>query len=142
MGALLETGQLINRNGGDDVARADMCYGYNTDGGCQKWEEIPTCRHSGDAFETREVYVSMNMLNNLGNSSYGPSDCRDICWENCACNGYRNYYDGGTGCTFLHWNSTEEANFASGGETFHILVNNTHHKGKSTIYDFMTSYST
>ncbi|KAL2616262.1 hypothetical protein GLYMA_08G125800v4 [Glycine max] len=128
MWEVLETGRLIDRNK-EAIARADMCYGYNTDGGCQKWEEIPTCRHSGDAFETREVYVSMNMLNNLGNSSYGPSDCRDICWENCACNGYRNYYDGGTGCTFLHWNSTEEANFASGGETFHILVNNTHHKG-------------
>ncbi|KAL2581414.1 hypothetical protein AAZV13_15G183700 [Glycine max] len=42
---LLKTGQLINRNGDDNVARADMCYGYNTDGGCQKWEDIPFCRN-------------------------------------------------------------------------------------------------
>lgn len=55
---LLKTGQLINRNGDDNVARADMCYGYNTDGGCQKWEEIPSCRHPSDAFQPQEMYIN------------------------------------------------------------------------------------
>ncbi|RDX63699.1 Receptor-like serine/threonine-protein kinase SD1-8, partial [Mucuna pruriens] len=128
---LLKTGQLISRNGGD-VARADMCYGYNTNGGCHKWEEIPSCRYRGDAFnEVKEVYVNPNLINVLDNSSYGLGDCRAICWENCSCDGFTDYYVDGTGCTFLHWNSTEGANFASGGQKFYILVKNTHHKEKN-----------
>uniref|UniRef100_A0A0R0G425 Receptor-like serine/threonine-protein kinase n=1 Tax=Glycine max TaxID=3847 RepID=A0A0R0G425_SOYBN len=126
---LLETGQLINRNGGDDVARADMCYGYNTDGGCQKWDEIPICRHRGDAFEDRLGYPSTNMESYLANSSYGPSDCQDICWKNCSCIAYSDY-DGNneTGCTFYHWNSTKGTNLASGGMKFRLLVKNTDRK--------------
>ncbi|RDX63694.1 G-type lectin S-receptor-like serine/threonine-protein kinase B120, partial [Mucuna pruriens] len=127
---LLETGQLINGNGGD-VARADMCYGYNTNAGCHKWEEIPSCRYRGDAFnEVKEVFVNPNLIYVLDNSSYGPGDCRAICWENCSFDGFTDYYVDGTGCTFMHWNSTEGANFASGGQKFYILVKNTHHKEK------------
>ncbi|KAK7405401.1 hypothetical protein VNO78_06669 [Psophocarpus tetragonolobus] len=126
---LLETGQVINRKGDDNVARADMCYGFNTDEGCQKWEELPSCRNRGDAFEAREVYVNSNLKTYLANTTYGTSDCRDICWKNCSCDGYTRYYTGGTGCVFLHWNSTDGANFASGGEMFYILVKNTYHKG-------------
>ncbi|KAG4949929.1 hypothetical protein JHK84_043358 [Glycine max] len=126
---LLKTGQLINRNGDDNVARADMCYGYNTDGGCQKWEDIPFCRNPGDAFELKEVYLNLNLKNFLANSSYSPSDCRDTCWKNCSCDGFTDYYDDGTGCIFVYLNLTEGADFASGGEKFYILVKNTHHKG-------------
>lgn len=138
---LLETGQLINRNGGDDVARADMCYGYNTDGGCQKWDEIPICRHRGDAFEDRLGYPSTNMESYLANSSYGPSDCQDICWKNCSCIAYSDY-DGNneTGCTFYHWNSTKGTNLASGGMKFRLLVKNTDRKGKSTIISQLPIY--
>ncbi|XP_014521882.1 G-type lectin S-receptor-like serine/threonine-protein kinase At1g67520 isoform X1 [Vigna radiata var. radiata] len=129
---LLETGQLINRNGDDNnVARADLCYGYNTDEGCQRWEEIPLCRHPGDAFESREGYPNQDMANNLENSSYGLSDCQDMCWRNCSCAGFKNYNDDdGTGCVFYHKNFTTGTNFASGGSTFFVLVNKPHHKGK------------
>jgi len=77
----LETGQLINRNGDDDVARADLCYGCKTDEGCQQWEEIPFCRHRGDVFESREGYPNDDMRTDLANSSYGPSDCRGYVLE-------------------------------------------------------------
>lgn len=109
-----------------------MCYRYNTDGGCQKWEDIPFCRNPGDAFELKEVYLNLNLKNFLANSSYSPSDCRDTCWKNCSCDGFTDYYDDGTGCIFVYLNLTEGADFASGGEKFYILVKNTHHKGKST----------
>ncbi|KAK7257029.1 hypothetical protein RIF29_30708 [Crotalaria pallida] len=38
---ILPNGKLVGFKG-TLIARADLCYGYNTDGGCQKWE-IPTC---------------------------------------------------------------------------------------------------
>lgn len=71
---LLETGQLINREG-SDIARADMCYGYNTNEGCQKWgeAEIPTCRYPGDKFDSKPVYSNENMVYDIENSSYGIS---------------------------------------------------------------------
>ncbi|WVZ04018.1 hypothetical protein V8G54_024824 [Vigna mungo] len=130
--ALLETGQLINRNGADNnVARADLCYGYNTDEGCQQWEDIPLCRHPGDVFDRREGYPNEDMVTNLANSSYGLTDCRDMCWRDCTCAGFKNYNDDdGTGCVFYHWNFTKGTNFATGGSTFYLLVNSNHHKGK------------
>ncbi|KAG2396928.1 G-type lectin S-receptor-like serine/threonine-protein [Vigna angularis] len=34
----------------DPVRRADLCYGYNnTDGGCQRWQDIPKCRNPAEA---------------------------------------------------------------------------------------------
>jgi hypothetical protein len=135
---LLEIGQLINRDQGIDIARADVCYGYNTDGGCQKWEDIPSCRDPDDTFELKEGYLNLNILSHEANSSYGPSDCKAICWSNCSCVGFKEFNDG-TGCTSL-WNSTEGTNFAYGGEKFYLLVKNNHHKRESTIICFTTSY--
>ncbi|KAK7336531.1 hypothetical protein VNO77_17074 [Canavalia gladiata] len=43
---LMETGRVTSGKG--DIARADMCYGYNSDGGCERWEDIPSCRERGD----------------------------------------------------------------------------------------------
>ncbi|GAU16887.1 hypothetical protein TSUD_368370 [Trifolium subterraneum] len=57
-----KSGELMNNNRfqyisgenfriGTDIARADLCNGYNTNGGCQKWGEskiLPICRNSGD----------------------------------------------------------------------------------------------
>ncbi|RDX60990.1 G-type lectin S-receptor-like serine/threonine-protein kinase, partial [Mucuna pruriens] len=125
---LLTTGQLINREG-DDIARADLCYGYNTDGGCQKWEEIPTCRHHGDMFVPVQGFPNSNMSSSVANSSYGTSDCHAICWTNCTCTGFKQYYEDGTGCIFFHWNSMEGTNIATSGENFYMLVKHTHHKG-------------
>ncbi|XP_029126178.1 G-type lectin S-receptor-like serine/threonine-protein kinase CES101 isoform X2 [Cajanus cajan] len=125
---LLSTGQLINRNG-DDVARADMCYGYNTDGGCQRWEEIPTCRHRGDVFELKQGYPNLKMKRDEGNSSYGISECQTICWRNCSCVGFTLLHDNETGCTFFLWDSLKGTNFASEGDKFYMLVRSNHQKG-------------
>ncbi|CAL0333668.1 unnamed protein product [Lupinus luteus] len=50
---------------------ADKCYGFNNDGGCQKWE-IPTCRDSSDVFESRTGYLnfSSDVVSYDTNSSY------------------------------------------------------------------------
>ncbi|KAK7342875.1 hypothetical protein VNO80_25833 [Phaseolus coccineus] len=125
---LLSTGQLMNRNGGD-VARADLCYGYNTDGGCQKWEDLPSCRNSGDAFELKQGYANFDFdtKKDEANSSYGINDCQAICWSTCNCVGFTHLYNNETGCTFL-WNSTKGTNIASEGEKFYMMVKSNHHK--------------
>jgi len=127
---LLQTGQLINREG-SDIARADMCYGYNTNDGCQKWGEveIPTCRNSGDKFDSKPVYTSEYIEYDIPNASYGISDCQEICWSNCSCFGFKSLYDNGTGCKIL--GSTKGLNVAGSADTlFYILVKNkTDHKG-------------
>ncbi|XP_057454457.1 G-type lectin S-receptor-like serine/threonine-protein kinase CES101 [Lotus japonicus] len=126
---LLETGQLINRGGkGNDIARADNCYGYNTDDGCQKWEDqLPTCRRDGDEFESKSGYTNPNMKIDVENMSYGISDCKALCWSNCTCVGFSSFDSNGSGCTF--YPSAEGTNIAGGGGTFYMLVNTTHHKG-------------
>ncbi|CAN6689044.1 unnamed protein product [Malus baccata var. baccata] len=47
---LTSAGRLYDAEGEVDIARADNCYGYNTDGGCQRWA---TCRQVGDIFELK-----------------------------------------------------------------------------------------
>ncbi|KEH19153.1 Serine/Threonine kinase family protein [Medicago truncatula] len=118
---LLQTGLLINSEG-RDIARADLCNGFNTNGGCQKWNEL--CRNPGDMFDSKLVYVNENMVYDIANTNYGINDCEEICWSNCSCFGFRNFYGNGTGCLFLV--STEGLNIASSGyELFNILVKNT-----------------
>jgi len=126
---LLETGQLINR-GGVDIARADLCNGYNTDGGCQKWgdAEIPTCRNPGDMFDSKLGFSNKDLLYNIENASYGISDCQDMCWSNCSCFGFKPFYDNRTGCVILV--SSKGFNVAGiGVDSFYILDKNTNHKG-------------
>ncbi|KAJ1404681.1 Serine-threonine/tyrosine-protein kinase, catalytic domain [Sesbania bispinosa] len=122
---LLETGQMLNRKG-NDIARADMCYGYNTDGGCQKWEEIPTCRGHDYEFEFKAGLPQFTHETDLKNVSYGISDCQAICWSNCSCIGFASLNDNGTGCMLFQ--SMEGTNIAGGGESFYMLVKKTNHK--------------
>lgn len=131
---LLSTGQLINRNGGD-VARADLCYGYNTGGGCQTWEDLPYCRSSGDAFELKQGYANLDLdlKRHEENSSYGINDCQAICWSTCSCVAFTHLYDNETGCTFFLWNSTKGTNIASEGDKFYMLVKRNHHKSKCML---------
>ncbi|KAK7405398.1 hypothetical protein VNO78_06665 [Psophocarpus tetragonolobus] len=131
--SLLETGQVMNWNGGD-VAKANMCFGYNTDNGCQKWDVLPSCRHRGDAFEAKEMYQNQNVqIYELANSALGPTDCLAICWKNCSCDGYQKYYDDGIGCRFVHFNSTEGANFAAGGDQYYILLRHSIHNDQMSF---------
>ncbi|KAE9592820.1 hypothetical protein Lal_00029359 [Lupinus albus] len=127
---LYETGQLISSNG-KDIAKADKCYGYNNDGGCQKWE-IPTCRDSSDVFESRTGYLnfSSDVTRYETNSSYGIGDCQAICWSNCTCDGYMTFdEDNGTGCIFFLGKSLEGVISVSVGQKFNMVVKKPHTRG-------------
>nr|WIL59935.1 nodulation protein [Melilotus officinalis] len=128
---LLENGQLINRKG-SDIAKADLCNGYNANDGCQKEgkaEILPICRDPGDVFDSKSGYPDYKLLHNLTNASYSLSDCQANCWSNCSYFGFKNLYDNGIGGVFLV--STKGLNIASSGDyLFYILVKNTtDHKG-------------
>ncbi|PRQ30490.1 putative non-specific serine/threonine protein kinase [Rosa chinensis] len=63
-----------------DIARADYCYGYNSDGGCARWEQ-PSCRHVGDKFVLKTGYFrQMTSSNSIytsdSNMTLGYSDCK------------------------------------------------------------------
>jgi hypothetical protein len=120
------------QEGSDHIGRADMCYGYNTNDGCQKWgdAEVPTCRNPGDKFDSKTIYPNENIEHDILNASYGISDCQDMCWSKCSCFGFENLYHNGTCCVFLV--STEGLNIAGSGDYkfYNMLVkNNTDHKG-------------
>ncbi|RDX86686.1 G-type lectin S-receptor-like serine/threonine-protein kinase CES101, partial [Mucuna pruriens] len=125
-----EIGQLFDDKG--YVSRADLCYGYNnTYGGCQRWEDIPKCRNSGDVFQRKIGYSNYQNSTVEPDTNYGYSDCEASCWSNCTCTGFRHFYRNGTGCTFFHWNSEEDYTSDSTGENIYMLVNIlTQHKEK------------
>ena len=128
---LTETGQISDGKG--FVAKADLCYGYNTDGGCQRWQDIPKCRNPGDVFQKKTGSFNYQNVSIEENISYGYSDCEASCWSNCSCSAFRELYPNGTGCIFFHWISGENYTFDSTGENFYLLENMlTNHKGKST----------
>jgi len=117
--ALLHTGELWSNKG--DIANADMCYGYNSNGGCQKWEDIPTCREPGEVFQTKIGIPDYDNATFEADASYGYNDCKASCWRNCNCTGFQEYYRNGTGCIFYSRNFTKDLNFGDSGN-FHVLV--------------------
>ncbi|CAB4277012.1 unnamed protein product [Prunus armeniaca] len=114
---LTSTGRLYDF-GGFDIARADNCYGYNTDGGCQRWAEKPTCRHVGDTFELKSGFFRLTSSNstflNDSDTSLSISDCKDSCWKNCECLGFNFLFDiDQTGCQFwtgMNWEFIQDFN--------------------------------
>ncbi|KAM4070960.1 hypothetical protein ACB094_11G025100 [Castanea mollissima] len=95
---LTPMGQLKDLKG-LDIARADNCYGYNTNGGCQRWKQ-PECRHHGDTFDLISGYIVAGDLSVNYNSSLSISDCRAICWKNCGCAAFTSWFHNDTGCRF------------------------------------------
>ncbi|MCH82750.1 serine/threonine protein kinase, partial [Trifolium medium] len=80
---LFPTGRLTSDEG--DIGNADMCYGYNSDGGCQKWEDIPTCRDHGEVFQKKSGTPNLDSNTTAtfqDNAHYGYSDCKENCWRN------------------------------------------------------------
>ncbi|XP_021834842.1 G-type lectin S-receptor-like serine/threonine-protein kinase CES101 [Prunus avium] len=136
---LTSTGRLYDF-GGFDIARADNCYGYNTDGGCQRWAEKPTCRHVGDTFELKNGFFRLTSSNstflNDSDTSLSISDCKDSCWKNCECLGFNFLFDiDQTGCQFwtgMNWEFIQDFN---GDSTFSFYLlkksplNHGKHKG-------------
>jgi len=104
-------GRLV---GDGDIANADMCYGYNSDGGCQKWEDIPTCREPGEVFRRKAGRPNRDNTTTFERDvTYGYNDCKMSCWRNCNCNGFQEFYGNETGCIFYSWNSTQDVNLES-----------------------------
>ncbi|KAK7257033.1 hypothetical protein RIF29_30712 [Crotalaria pallida] len=126
---ILQTGRLIGLKG-TYIARADLCYGYNTDGGCQRWE-IPTCRYPGDVFENRTGFLNFsgNGISYETNTSYGIGDCQAICWNNCSCIGFMSFTDDGTGCIYFSGKSLEGVTLNDTGQMFYMLVKKPQHRG-------------
>ncbi|KAI7993790.1 G-type lectin S-receptor-like serine/threonine-protein kinase SD1-13 [Camellia lanceoleosa] len=79
------------------IAAVNLCYGYNTDEGCELWKQ-PECRNSYQTFELRSGYFGYIDEGSVydKNTNLSFSDCREKCWNNCHCVGF--ITDGGTGC--------------------------------------------
>jgi len=104
-----------------DIANADICYGYNSDGGCQKWEDKPTCREPGEVFQRKAGRPNMDNATFEHDVTYSYSDCKMRCWRNCNCNAFQELYENLTGCVFYSWNSTQVVNLEV-RDTFYTLV--------------------
>ena len=65
------------------------------------------------------------------NQNISHSDCEAACWSDCNCNGFAEYFDDGTGCSFYHWNSFKDiiVDDSVYGQEFYILEN----KGNITL---------
>ncbi|KEH19371.1 putative protein kinase RLK-Pelle-DLSV family [Medicago truncatula] len=117
---LQSTGKLSGTEG--DIGNADMCYGYNRDGGCQKWEDIPTCREPGEVFQRKTGRPNIiNASTTEGDVNYGYSDCKMRCWRNCNCYGFEELYSNFTGCIYYSWNSTQDVDLDD-QNNFYALV--------------------
>ncbi|XP_062012046.1 G-type lectin S-receptor-like serine/threonine-protein kinase CES101 isoform X2 [Rosa rugosa] len=108
-------GKLFNYYGlGIDIARADQCGGYNTDGvGCQTTGRPTTCMADfGSPFVLKKGYFKPitsssasrcpYSLNFVSNESYSGTgiDCNNTCLQNCDCLGFDFQFDNQTGCRF------------------------------------------
>ncbi|KAK7405404.1 hypothetical protein VNO78_06673 [Psophocarpus tetragonolobus] len=132
--AISNDGELVDYD--RTLASADMCYGYNDTNGCQRWQDIPMCRHRGDVFQRITGHFYNGLWSEL-NDTYDSPGCRDICWSNCICAGYKEYYPDGSGCTFFN---SELGGYTldNGGEKFYMLRNLTHRSGNSTTKSSQT----
>ncbi|XP_075643381.1 G-type lectin S-receptor-like serine/threonine-protein kinase At1g67520 isoform X1 [Castanea sativa] len=97
---LTPSGQLKDLEG-PVIARVDACDGYNTNGGCKRWE----CKRqivSSDPFDVRSGYFVEDGDHsiNLSSPRLGFSDCRATCLSNCSYVAFATLYENGTGCRF------------------------------------------
>jgi len=122
---LSDTGMLSYNYKDGYVARADLCYGYNTEGGCQKWQDKPNCRSPGDVFNKKSLRRNYENVTWEDNQNISHSDCEAACWSNCDCNGFKEAYVDGSGCRFYRWNSSKDiiVDGSVSGEDFYILEN-------------------
>ncbi|KAF3965489.1 hypothetical protein CMV_010326 [Castanea mollissima] len=113
---------------GPDIGRADNCYSYDTDGGCQGWEQ-PVCRERGDKFDlTTRYYVTGDSLSH-NNYSLGISDCKAICWSNCSCVAFTSQFANETGCRFWTEEMAVQSDHASDFVSLYLLSSSPSHKG-------------
>ena len=136
--SLSDTGRLYYNYEEGYVARADLCYGYNnTEGGCQRWQDIPKCRIPGDVFTKKSLRSNYENVTYETKENINHSDCEAACWSDCNCNGFTEFYADGTGCRFYQWNSSKDyiVDATVSGQDIYLLENKgniiDHHHGRS-----------
>ncbi|XP_022885247.1 G-type lectin S-receptor-like serine/threonine-protein kinase At1g67520 isoform X3 [Olea europaea var. sylvestris] len=101
-------GDIIDIFHGAMIAEVSLCYGHSIKGssvykGCELWEQ-PSCRNHNEIF----VLKSGHFANGNGkeaaadfddNYSLTKSDCREKCWHDCECLGFK----GGDGYGCIYW---------------------------------------
>ena len=118
---------------GPDIGRADNCYGYDNNGGCQELVQ-PVCRQRGDTFEIRSGYYVIGDSLRTNNSSLGISDCKAICWSNCNCVAFTSQFANETGCGF--WTGEFKAGQNNDFVSIYVLSSKPSHRGKFTSLIF------
>ena len=120
-------GRLYDVDGSLDIAEADSCYGYNTEGGCQIWDQPTKCRRFGDVFEQENGYFfpsvatggsNITSTSDISNTSLTVSDCKAACWANCDCVGFIFLFPNQTGCRF--W--TGNLKFTPDGASYNSIA--------------------
>ncbi|XP_062012069.1 G-type lectin S-receptor-like serine/threonine-protein kinase CES101 isoform X1 [Rosa rugosa] len=103
---LTTIGRLKDFDESIDIAKADSCYGYNTEGGCQIWDQ-PKCRRSSAVFEQQNGYFNPTGASGTtatstsdSNTSLSISDCKAACWADCNCIGFLFLFPNQTGCRY------------------------------------------
>ena len=95
---LTDMGRL--HEGQKSMARTDECYGYNIDGGCQKWN-LSVCRQPGYTVELNRSYlVNGDASYTIPDPNLGMIDCKANCSANCSCAAYTTLLGNWTGCRF------------------------------------------
>ncbi|KAL2971569.1 hypothetical protein AAZX31_15G202200 [Glycine max] len=121
----------------EGYVKADLCYGYNNTGGCQRWQDLPKCRNPGDLFVKKTLFPDYENVTFEMNPAFGYSDCEASCWSNCSCDGFSALWVNETGCTFYHWNSSKNfVDTSVAGVELYMLENTgniTPHNGKSNV---------
>nr|GMD96167.1 G-type lectin S-receptor-like serine/threonine-protein kinase At1g67520 [Ipomoea batatas] len=100
-------GALFDIVGRMHIVDVGNCYGYENETqqsmGCELWEQPSSCRGGGETFVEIRGTIKRDTENGLivvgndmtpKNSSASPSECRENCWSDCDCVGYRSYSEG------------------------------------------------
>lgn len=103
---LTDTGDLHDTYTGEDIARADNCDGYSIDRGCHRRLRPTSCMAKfGYDFQLRHGYCEPIPSSSRTpywfdtNGSYGASECKATCWQDCDCLGFDFLFDNQT-CRF------------------------------------------
>ena len=122
-------GQLVevSINGAAFPVGADNCYGYNTEGGCQRWSQSD-CRHNGDKVDLKSGsftaidYDLYPRYDSTPDTNLAISDCKVKCLNNCSCVAFYYLYENATGCKFWTNISTFLAYESSRSEHLYIIT--------------------
>lgn len=106
---LTDTGNLYDTYTVDQIAQADNCDGYSTDRGCLRRLRPTSCAETfGSEFHLRNGYcdpirsIPRNeySFETNGSGSFGGSECKAACWQDCGCLGFDFLFGNQTGCRF------------------------------------------